>query len=93
VRLTVAYPRDWEALIDDAALREYAQDAFEFHLVKHPQIESRVRIPDDQNVGSMSALELLDLYWKASHTKDEDIEALTQLASEVIEKVKNKDES
>jgi len=93
VRLTVAYPRDWEALIDDAGLREYAQEAFEFHLVKHPQIESRVRIPDDQNVGSMSALELLDLYWKASHTKDEDIEALNQLASELIEKVKNKDES
>jgi exonuclease SbcD len=93
VRLTVAYPRDWEALIDDAALREYAQEAFEFHLVKHPQIEARVRIPDDQNVGSMSALELLDLYWKASHTKDEDIEALNQLASELIEKVKNKDES
>jgi exonuclease SbcD len=93
VRLTVAYPRDWEALIDDAGLREYAQEAFEFHLVKHPQIEARVRIPDDQNVGSMSALELLDLYWKASHTKDEDIEALNQLASELIEKVKNKDES
>ena len=93
VRLTVAYPRDWEALIDDAALREYAQEAFEFHLVKHPQIEARVRIPDDQNVGSMSALELLDLYWKSSHTKDEDIEALNQLASELIEKVKNKDES
>ena len=93
VRLTVAYPRDWEALIDDAALREYAQEAFEFHLVKHPQIEARVRIPDDQNVGSMSALELLDLYWKASHTKDEDIEALNQLASKVIDEVKNKDES
>jgi len=93
VRLTVEYPRDWEALIDDAALREYAQEAFEFHLVKHPQVEARVRIPDDQNVGSMSAMELLDLYWKASHTKAEDIEALNQLAAEVIDEIKNKDES
>jgi len=92
VRLTVEYPRDWEALIDDAALREYAQEAFEFHLVKRPQIEARVRIPDDQTVGSMSALELLDLYWKASHTKDDDLEALNQLASEVIADVqRNKD--
>ncbi|MBK5108458.1 MAG: exonuclease SbcCD subunit D [Anaerolineales bacterium] len=37
VRLTVEYPRDWEAMIDDAALREYAREAFEFHLVKHPR--------------------------------------------------------
>jgi exonuclease SbcD len=93
VRLTVDYPRDWETLIDDAALREYAQKAFEFHLVKHPQIEARVRIPDDQNVGSMSAMELLDVYWKASHTNSEDIEALNQLAAEVISEIENKDES
>jgi exonuclease SbcD len=92
VRLTVEYPRDWEALIDDAALREYAQEAFEFHLVKHPQIETRVRIPDDQNVGSMSAMELLELYWKASHTKSGDIEALNQLAAKVIAEIKTRDE-
>jgi len=93
VRLTVEYPRDWEALIDDAALREYTRDAFEFHLVKHPQIEARVRIPDDQNVGSMSAIDLLDLYWKASHTKDEHIQDLNQLASKVIQEVKHRDEN
>ena len=92
VRLTVEYPRDWEAMIDDAALREYARDAFEFHLVKHPQVETRVRIPDDQNVGSMSALELLDLYWKAGHTKPVDVVALNQLAAEVITETKNKDQ-
>ena len=92
VRLAVEYPRDWEALIDDAALREYAQEAFEFHLVKHPQIEARVRIPDDQNVGSMSAMELLELYWKASHTKSGDIEALNQLAAKVIAEIKTRDE-
>jgi exonuclease SbcD len=92
VRLAVEYPRDWEALIDDAALREYAQEAFEFHLVKHPQIEARVRIPDDQNVGSMSAMELLELYWKASHTKSGDIEALNQLAAKVIAEIETRDE-
>jgi exonuclease SbcD len=90
VRLTIEYPRDWEALIDDAALREYTQGAFEFHLVKRPQIEARVRLPEDQTVGSMSALELLDLYWRASHTKDEDLEALNRLAGEVIKEVQHK---
>lgn len=92
VRLTVEYPRDWEPMIDDAALRDYARDAFEFHLVKHPQSEARVRLPDDQAIGSMSALELLDLYWKASHTGEEDIEALNQLASKVIAAVENRTE-
>ena len=90
VRLTIEYPRDWEALIDDATLREYAQGAFEFHLVKRPQIEARVRLPEDQTVGSMSALELLNLYWRASHTKDEDLEALSRLAGEVIKEIQQK---
>jgi hypothetical protein len=52
-----------------------------------------VRIPDDQNVGSMSAMELLELYWKASHTKSGDIEALNQLAAEVIAEIETRDES
>ena len=90
VRLTIEYPREWEALIDDAALREYTQDAFEFHLVKRLQIETRVRLPEDQTVGSMSALELLDLYWRASHTKADDLEALNRLAGEVIGEVQHK---
>ena len=93
MRLTIEYPRDWEPLIDEAALREYAQKAFEFHLVKHPQIESRVRLPDDQSVGSMSPLELLDIYWRANHTADDDLEALNRLAGEVIEEVQHKMDS
>lgn len=93
VRLTIEYPRDWEALIDDTSLREYAQDAFEFHLVKHPLVEGRVRIPEDQTVGSMSPIELLDLYWRASHTNEDDIERLNQLAGDVISTIHgNKDD-
>jgi exonuclease SbcD len=34
VRLVVEYPREWETMIDEAALREYAAGAFEFFLVK-----------------------------------------------------------
>jgi exonuclease SbcD len=87
VRLVLEYPRDWEALIDDAELREYASNAFEFHLVKRPQMETRVRLPEDQTVGSLSPLELLDIYWRASHTEDQDLETLNRLAKEVIEEV------
>lgn len=93
VRLTIEYPRDWETMIDDAWLRDYTQDAFEFHLVKRPQIEARVRLPEDQTVGSMSSIELLDLYWRASHTDQDDLEKLNRLAADVITAVHGKMEN
>jgi exonuclease SbcD len=84
VRLVLEYPRAWEKLIDDASLRDYTREAFEFHLVKRPQIESRVRLPEDQAVGSFTPLELLELYWRANHTPDAEIQALKQLAQDLI---------
>lgn len=85
VRLVLEYPREWEAMIDEAALREHTASAFEFHLVKRPQMEARIRIPENQAVGSLTPLELLDLYWNASHTDATEIESLNQLAAQVIE--------
>lgn len=83
-RLILEYPRDWEALIDEAALREYASKCFEFHLVKRIKTETRVRIPQDKNVGSMGPLELLDIYWRASHADENDKETLNKLAQDII---------
>jgi exonuclease SbcD len=83
LRLTVDYPREWDPLIDEAALRRYTEAAFEFHLIKRPQIESRIRLPADQTIGSLSPLELLDQYWRAS--KAEDAEMLQKMAKEIIE--------
>ena len=82
VRLTVEYPREWDTLIDDGALRKRAENAFEFHLVKRPQVEARIRLPADQTVSSLSPLDLLDQYWKASHT--DDAEELQKLAQEIL---------
>ena len=82
VRLTVEYPREMDVLIDESALREYAEECFEFHLAKKPRVEARVRLPEGQTVGSLSPLELLDQYWRA--TKTGDSEYLQQLAQEII---------
>ena len=87
VRLIVEYPAEWETLIDDASLREYAADSFEFHLVKRPQSEIRVRLPENTSIGSLGPLELLDVYWKASHAELEDVQDLQSLAEEVIRDV------
>ncbi len=82
VRLIVEYPREWEALIDEVALRKHAARAFEFHLVKRPQIEARVRLPAGQVVSSMSPLELLSQYFDS--TKVEDKEELLRLAQGIF---------
>jgi exonuclease SbcD len=82
VRLTVEYPRELDPLIDEAVLRKYAESSFEFHLVKRPQMEARIRLPADQTVSSLSPLDLLDQYWRASHM--EEAEELQQLAQEII---------
>lgn len=86
VKLAVEYPREWDALIDESSLRKYAEKAFEFHLVKRPQLEARIRLPADQTVSSLSPLELLDQYWRAAKfDKSEDVDALQKLAREIIE--------
>ena len=82
VRLQIEYPREWDSLIDDSALRKHVENAFEFHLVKRPQVEARIRLPADQTVSSLSPLDLLDQYWLASHT--EDAEELQKLAQEIL---------
>ncbi len=84
VRLVVEYPREMEALIDEAALRDHAQEAFEFLLVKRPQMEARIRLPEDQAIGSLTHLELLEKYWQAGHVEPAEAEALSKLAEEVI---------
>ncbi|MCK6539736.1 MAG: hypothetical protein L6Q26_06725, partial [Anaerolineales bacterium] len=82
VRLIVEYPREFDALIDESALRKFAEEAFEFHLVKRPQSEARVRIPEGQVVSSMSPLDLLEQYFASA--KVEDADELKKLAQEII---------
>ena len=85
LRLVLEYPRDWEALIDEAALREYAAGAFEFHLVKRPMLEARARLGQQEGVSSLTALELLDVYWRASQVTPAEEASLQKLANEIME--------
>jgi exonuclease SbcD len=82
VKLVVEYPRELDTLIDESALRKHVEGAFEFHLVKHPQIEARVRIPEGQVVSSMSPLDLLEQYFDSAKVSDAD--ELQKLAQEII---------
>ncbi|MEK6751654.1 MAG: exonuclease SbcCD subunit D [Chloroflexota bacterium] len=82
VRLVVEYPREWDSLIDESALRKYTEGTFEFHLVKRPQSEARVRIAEGQVVSSLSPLDLLAQYFDAAKVKDAG--ELQKLAQEII---------
>ena len=85
LRLILDYPRDWEKLIDEAALRQYTAETFELHLVKRPQVDARIRLPEDRAVGSLTPLELLEVYWTGSHIPTDELADLRKLAQEIIQ--------
>ena len=82
IRLVVEYPREWDSVIDESALRKYTADAFEFHFIKRPQIETRSRIDGEQVVSSLSPLDLLDQYMNSA--KVTNANELKKLAQEII---------
>ncbi|PWH11675.1 MAG: exonuclease SbcCD subunit D [Anaerolineae bacterium] len=84
VKLTIDYPRDYEQLIDEAELRRYTAQTFEFHLIKRPQRETRIRLPHNESIATLSPLELLDLYWKSQHLNPAESEALRTLAQQIL---------
>jgi exonuclease SbcD len=85
VRLVLEYPREWEALIDEAALRQYTSGSFEFHLVKRPLVEARARLAQEEGVSSLTPLELLDRYWRSSHATPSEQASLQKLAAVIME--------
>ncbi len=88
-RMVLVYDREWEPLIDEATLRALASPAFEFHLVKRPKMEARVRLPEGRAASSLSTMELLDIYWEASHAdlSEEKKDALNQLGKTIMDEV------
>jgi hypothetical protein len=87
VRLVAVYPRDWEALIDDPAIRRAAENAFEFHFIRRPQVQARLRLAGDKPIASLQPKELLDLYWKSMPPAEDHPKALNALADEIIHAV------
>jgi exonuclease SbcD len=84
VRLTLEYPRELETLIDEAMLRRHCQSAFEFHLVRRPIHPTRLRLPPDQSVSSLSPLDLLEHYWRSLNMDEGQITTLKTLAAEIV---------
>jgi len=86
-RLILTYPREWEPMIDEEAIRHACEAAFEFHLVRRPISESRLRLPDDVLVGKLTHTQLLEKYWETINTDADEIKVLNQMASEIMRAV------
>ena len=86
-RLTLSYPREWEAFIDEPALRRYAQDAFEFHFFRHPRLKIGARVPTEESLLGKATADQLDFYWKNLGLADEDVKELKPLAEEIMVQV------
>jgi exonuclease SbcD len=84
VRMVIEYPVEWDALINEAELRKRAAACFEFHLVRRPQREVRLRLPNDVTISSLTPLDLLDKYWRTLNQDDDEAVELQKLAQEVI---------
>jgi len=84
VRLQLSYPADWEALIDDAALAQALETALESKIVKNRQTENRARLGDTAGVETLSATELLELYWKTTEMDPEEAALLQAMGADII---------
>jgi exonuclease SbcD len=89
LRLVLEYPREWENLIDETALRQYTSGVFEFHLVRRPMVEARARLAQDETFASLAPLELVERYWRTMHLDPLEQKALQTLAEQVIEEREN----
>lgn len=84
-RVQLEYPRDWEALIDEAAIARHFEKALSFQLQKHRLTEKRARLGDTVAVDQLSPLELLDTYWQSTGLEAGEAAVMKALAKEVFE--------
>ena len=87
VRLVIEYPAEWETMLNETELRRYAEPCFEFHLIRRPQREARLRLPNDQAISSLTALDLLDVYWRSMNAAADEASELQKMARDVISAV------
>ena len=85
IRLTLEYPREMDAQIDENTLREYTKDAFEFHFIRHPTAETRIRLEKDQFIGQLPVTDLTQIYWNTIHVQADEQDILQKMVDAIIQ--------
>ncbi len=93
VRLKLDYPRELEPMLDEQALREYAAPAFEFHLVRQPRVEARLRLVGGEAISSLTPLDLLDRYLDSAKIMPGETADLHSLAEQLMREDIGEDEA
>jgi exonuclease SbcD len=84
IRLSITYPQGWENLIDDRWINDRFESALEFHLVRKPVFNTRLRLGEDETITNLPPESLLERYWESNHLTEGEIEVLKSLAMEII---------
>lgn len=83
-RVQLTYPRDWEPLVDEAAIARRFEEALSFQLLKLRTNERRSRLGDTAAVEEMTPLELLETYWRTIDLEEDETAVMQELAREVL---------
>ena len=83
-RVRLSYPRDWESLLDEAAIQDHFEPALRLQIQKHREMGRRARLGDIAGVESLTPEDLLATYWKTVDLDEEEAAAMQALAREVL---------
>ncbi len=86
-RLKLAYPTDWEPLLDEKQIANHFEQAFSIQIQKHRQSENRARLGNTTAVESLTPLQLLETYWLSTGLDSAEISAMQSLAQEILSTV------
>ena len=87
VRLKISYPAEREALIDDNAILQALEPAFDVSISRDRLTDLRSRLGDIAAVETLSPEQLLELYWKSIDKESEEAAELQQLGRRIIQAV------
>ncbi|MCP4422624.1 MAG: exonuclease SbcCD subunit D [Chloroflexi bacterium] len=83
-RVRLSFPRDDEPLLDERAILDHFQNAFDVKIQKHYQTSKRSRLGDSAGVETMTPLELLETYWLSEGLEVEELETMQTLAKGIL---------
>ena len=84
MRVTLIYPKDWEALIDDQWFHKRFESALDFYLIRKQIFSTRLRLGEDESITNLPPETLLEKYWESQKISPEEINKLQLIAKNII---------
>jgi exonuclease SbcD len=88
-RVRLAYPRDWEPLVDEIAISGRFKEALSLQIQKNRHMDNRARLGDTVGIEDLTSEELLAQYWRTIDMAPAETEAMQKLANEIFTDLDN----